>query len=142
MYHISKQFPFCAAHRLNGLPLEHQCSRLHGHNYVVQVVLESAVLDDTGFIRDYAELDTFGDYLKQTFDHRYLGYGKLHIMNEVGPASVIVPVVTFNPTAEQLAHYLYSKAVGLYPEVVNVGVSETPRTWAWAIDENPSIRGL
>ncbi|HUM68046.1 MAG TPA: 6-carboxytetrahydropterin synthase, partial [Chloroflexota bacterium] len=39
MYTISKQFHFSASHQLNGLPLEHQCARLHGHNYEVELIL-------------------------------------------------------------------------------------------------------
>jgi 6-pyruvoyl-tetrahydropterin synthase len=38
-YTISKEFAFSAAHHLNGLPPSHPCSRVHGHNYVVRVVL-------------------------------------------------------------------------------------------------------
>src|SRR5215468_9371730 len=34
-YTISKFFEFSAAHHLTGLPDDHPCSRVHGHNYVV-----------------------------------------------------------------------------------------------------------
>ena len=39
MFKISKEFYFSAAHALFGLPDDHPCTRLHGHNYVVTVHL-------------------------------------------------------------------------------------------------------
>ncbi len=41
MYTIAKRFTFSASHVIGGLPEEHPCARLHGHNYEVEVVLQS-----------------------------------------------------------------------------------------------------
>ncbi|RWP82168.1 MAG: 6-carboxytetrahydropterin synthase QueD, partial [Mesorhizobium sp.] len=41
MFHISKEFHFSASHQLTSLPPNHQCARLHGHNYVVVVQLSA-----------------------------------------------------------------------------------------------------
>ena len=41
MYTIAKQFTFSASHQLDHLPEDHQCARLHGHNYVVEIVLSA-----------------------------------------------------------------------------------------------------
>ena len=41
MYRISKEFHFSASHQLTDLPADHQCARLHGHNYIVVVELNS-----------------------------------------------------------------------------------------------------
>lgn len=35
MFRITKEYHFSASHRLAHLPDDHQCARLHGHNYVV-----------------------------------------------------------------------------------------------------------
>jgi 6-pyruvoyltetrahydropterin/6-carboxytetrahydropterin synthase len=56
MYTIAKTFYFSASHVIGGLPPEHPCSRLHGHNYEVEVILQAAALDNVGFVRDYREL--------------------------------------------------------------------------------------
>jgi hypothetical protein len=53
MYTIAKRFAFSASHIIGGLPDEHPCGRLHGHNYEVEVVLQSATLDPVGFVRDH-----------------------------------------------------------------------------------------
>ena len=53
MFRITKEFHFSASHQLKGLPAEHQCARLHGHNYVVEVELSAETLNEHGFVRDY-----------------------------------------------------------------------------------------
>jgi len=113
MYIISKQFHFSASHQLDGLPSEHQCARLHGHNYEVELVLQSEELDGYGFVVDYLALRPFKTYLDETLDHRHL--------NDVLP---------FPTTAENLARHLYTWAKEQWPQVTAVRVSETPRTWA------------
>lgn len=113
MYTIRKQFYFSASHQLTGLPADHQCTRLHGHNYVVEVVLQSKELDQVGFVVDYSHLSTFKTMIDRTVDHRHL--------NTVFP---------FNPTAENLAREFYERAKQQWPQVVAVLVSETPSTWA------------
>ena len=100
MYKISKQFSFSASHILEGLPQEHPCSRLHGHNYVITVHLKSKELNQVGFI-------------DEKLDHRHLN-----------------DVLSFNPTAENIARYLYDTFVADIPELYAVEVSETPKTTA------------
>ena len=111
MYTISKQFQFSASHIIEGLPEDHPCSRLHGHNYVVELVLASEELNATGFVVDYNELAVFDEMIKNTLDHRHL--------NDVlaGPT-----------TAECLAKHLYQQAKSIWQQVVSVNVSETPKT--------------
>jgi 6-pyruvoyltetrahydropterin/6-carboxytetrahydropterin synthase len=116
MYRIARRFTFEAAHRLP-VPPEHKCFRLHGHSYVVEVVLAGEVLDATGFVVDFAELDPAGAYLADVFDHRDL--------NEVLPV----------PSSEHLAQHLHAWCVAHLdlPDGVVVGVvrvSETRRSWA------------
>ncbi|KAA6223856.1 6-carboxytetrahydropterin synthase [Streptomyces albofaciens JCM 4342] len=116
MYVISKEFHFSASHRLASLPPGHQCARMHGHNY--QVVLElrcdDTELTEAGFVRDFGELDEFKKWLDATFDHRHL--------NDAVPG--------MNPSAENLAWWVYHQWIGRLPELSCVRVSETPRTWA------------
>lgn len=115
MYRITKQFSFSASHVLDALPEAHPCSQLHGHNYVVEVVLESAALDEYGFVRDYNELAPLKDFIDEKLDHRHL--------DDALPEGVA-------STAENIARYLYEFAAARWPEVAAVRVSETPKTWA------------
>ena len=114
MYTIAKKFSFSASHIIGGLPPEHPCGRLHGHNYEVVVVLQSANLNTLGFIRDYHELSALKELLDATVDHKQL--------NDV--------LGHDRTTAETLSKWLYDWCKCLWPEVVAVRVSESPRTWA------------
>lgn len=71
MYTIAKTFAFSASHIIAGLPPEHPCGRLHGHNYEVEVILQAVALDGVGFVRDYRELSTLKDFLDATVDHNH-----------------------------------------------------------------------
>lgn len=114
-YRIAKSFEFAASHQLEGLAPDHKCARLHGHNYKVQLILESRVLSSEGFVEDYGDLADFRKYLDCRLDHRHLN----DVLPEVG-----------NPTAENLARHLWCVARHQHPDVIAVRVSETPNTWA------------
>lgn len=115
MYRITKQFSFSASHRLDHLPEDHPCFRLHGHNYVVEVVLESAELNGDGFVRDYGELEPLKHFIDERLDHR-------HLDDELPEGMV--------SSAENIARFLYDFAKARWPEVAAVRISETPRIWA------------
>ncbi|WP_405709708.1 MULTISPECIES: 6-pyruvoyl trahydropterin synthase family protein [unclassified Streptomyces] len=116
MLSITKEFHFSASHRLAGLPPDHQCGRLHGHNYIVVLELSARPdqLTGPGFVRDYGELSVFKKWLDDTIDHRHL--------NDVLP--------DLNPTAEHLAMWIHRTWAPDLPELTAVRVSETPKTWA------------
>lgn len=112
-YAIRKRYTFAASHQLDGLPSDHQCARLHGHNYVVWLELAAEQLVEPGFVRDFGELKRFKAYLDDFLDHRHLNH-----------------VLPFNPTAELLAMHLYEVADDLWDGVVAVAVEETGTSWA------------
>ena len=114
MYRITKEFHFSASHQLTELPSDHQCARLHGHNYIVVVELVAQDLNPHGFVRDYQDLSALKDYIDQTLDHR-------HLNDVLGHDQT---------TAERLAKHLYDWCLPQWPEVRSVNVSETPKTWA------------
>lgn len=129
---ISKDFAFTAGHALDGLPEGHPCARVHGHNYRVRVEV-SGPLSPPGWVIDYGDLRWFGRWLDDTLDHQWLGAG------EVSRRGVVQePVLEVNPTAENLAAHLRgyltasASITAMQPGLaVAVGVSETPKTWAW-----------
>ena len=114
MYSISKQFHFSASHQLLGLGDCHPCARLHGHNYIVEIELQSEALDAHGFVIDYNELGELKDYIDNTLDHR-------HLNDVLGDDGV---------TSERLAKHLFDWCRVRWPEVSAMRVSETPKTWA------------
>ena len=120
-YTISKEFHFSASHQLGGLPDDHPCARLHGHNYVVKLELTALATDDVGFVFDYGRLKPFAQHIDDFADHR-------HLNDLLG---------TRNPTAENLARYFHGQATMMFTAflppntTIRVGVSETPKTWAF-----------
>ncbi len=114
MYIISKEFSFSAAHQLHGLPETHPCSRLHGHNYIVKVHLKSEQLSETGFVRDYNELEIVKKYIDEVLDHRNLN-------------DIMAPL---NSSAENLAKLIFDKFKDEIPELYAIEVCETPKTSA------------
>lgn len=114
MYKISKEFAFSAAHQLHGLPAEHPCSRLHGHNYVVTVHLKAGELNKNGFVQDYNELNIVKTYIDEHLDHRNLN-------------DIMAPL---NSSAENLAKMLFDIFKPQFPKLCAIEVSETPKTSA------------
>ncbi len=114
MYKISKEFSFSASHALLGLPVDHPCTRLHGHNYVVTIHLRSEKLNENGFVIDYHDLKPIKKYIDNTLDHRHLN-------------DIMSPL---NSSAENLAKMLYDTFKSDFPELYAVEVSETPKTTA------------
>ena len=114
MYRITKQFHFSASHQLKGLAEDHPCARLHGHNYIVEIELQSEELNSAGFVRDYLELAELKAYIDDHLDHR-------HLNDVLGDDAV---------TAERMAKQLFDWCKSRWPETSAMRISETPKTWA------------
>ncbi|HEY3397042.1 MAG TPA: 6-carboxytetrahydropterin synthase QueD [Armatimonadota bacterium] len=91
MYELTVERQFAAAHQLRGY--DGPCARLHGHNYRLLVVFSGAELDADGFLADFTALKAVCDQVLEGLDHQFL--------NDL-PA-----FGQRNPTAENLAAYLY-----------------------------------
>jgi 6-pyruvoyltetrahydropterin/6-carboxytetrahydropterin synthase len=118
MYRVSKRFGFAASHVLHGLGPDHPCSRLHGHNYEVEVMAEADALDERGFVVDFGELDDVKRWIDATLDHRHL--------NEV---------MEGQPSAEAIARLVHDWCRRELPppvaeRIAGVRVWETPKAYA------------
>lgn len=111
MFSISKEFHFSASHILNGLEEGHPCGRMHGHNYIVRVFLRSQTLNDVSFVQDYGELKPINDFINEYLDHRHL--------NEI---------IIGQPSAENIAMFLFWKFKSNFPKLYAIEVQETPKT--------------
>lgn len=88
---------FAAAHSLRGYAGE--CSRLHGHNWKLEVEVLATTLDDVGMGIDFKAIKTAARNAIAGLDHQYL--------NE------LIPFNEINPTAENIAAHLYQGLSGL-----------------------------
>lgn len=123
MYKISKEFHFSAAHQLHGLEEGHPCGRLHGHNYVIIVELSDLALDEVGFVEDYGALKDIKEFIDKEWDHENL--------NDLYPFEAAEVKAMFNPSAENMAKFLFDKFKRTHPKLTGIGVKETPKTIAW-----------
>lgn len=100
MYTVIKEFEISAAHQLN-LDYPSQCTRLHGHNWHIEVTCKAKELNRHGMIIDFKLIKRI---IQDKLDHRYL--------NEI---------LKDNPTAENMAKWICSEI----PGCVKVRVQES-----------------
>ena len=111
---ISQAFRFEAAHYLPNVPETHRCKRLHGHSYRVEVQLEGPVDPHTGFVVDFFDVEQAFAILMTELDHRCL--------NEVEGL--------VNPTAENIAVWIWERLKVRLRHISAVRVYETADCWA------------
>lgn len=111
---ITQAFTFEAAHHLPNVPDGHRCRNVHGHSYRVELMLRGAVDPHTGFVVDFFDVEaTFGPVLA-TLDHAHL--------NHIDGLS--------NPTAENIAVWIWERTQPGLPQLARVRVYETQNCWA------------
>ena len=107
---LSRTFSFEAAHRLPMVPPGHKCFRVHGHSYVVDVMIAGEIDPELGWLVDFGEIrERVEPVLKQELDHR--------LLNDVPGLE--------NPTAEVLCGWLWKRLQALVPHLHAITVHET-----------------
>ena len=95
MFELTINVNFEAAHYINNYP--GKCSRLHGHNWKVEVNIYGNKLDELGMLIDFHDLKAAVNKIMLTLDH--------YCLNEIEPFCRI------NPTAENIAKYIYEQLI-------------------------------
>lgn len=122
-------------HRVHGH--ESKCAFLHGHNYRVTFTCE-APLDSVGRVIDFSIMkSTLCHWLEDNFDHRFLLWIEDPWYKRLREVDDSVVGVSFNPTAENIAHWLLSVVgprllEGSGVTLVEVRVEETRKCSATA----------
>ena len=107
---ISKSYTFEAAHLLPNVPEGHKCKRLHGHSYQVWIDVTGEVDPVLGWVMDFGDLSKImKPIVDGELDHRYL--------NEIPGLE--------NPTAENIARWLWMRVKPTLPGLSKVRISET-----------------
>lgn len=109
MIDIFKVFSIEAAHRLPNVPDGHQCARLHGHSFRVEVHVRGPIDAQTGWVMDFAELKRAFAPIHQQLDHHYL--------NDVAGLD--------NPTSENLARWIWQHLKPNLPLLARIVIHET-----------------
>jgi 6-pyruvoyltetrahydropterin/6-carboxytetrahydropterin synthase len=111
---ISQAFRFEAAHVLPNVAEDHRCRRLHGHSYRVELRLEGPVDPVTGFVADFLAIEAAFKPLLERLDHRFL--------NDIEGLE--------NPTAENIAVWIWERTKTALPQLARVIVFETQDCFA------------
>jgi len=106
---------FDAAHYLPNHP--GPCSKMHGHRWLVRIVVKGSVDPGTGMVIDFQHLKSCLNTVASKLDHSTLNDYLL------------------NPTAENLVRYISDELYFLLSrkptrEIDSVRVYETPTSWA------------
>ena len=107
---LVRGFTFEAAHRLPRVPEGHRCGRVHGHTYRVELVCEGEINEETGWLIDFGEIKAAFAPVLDRLDHQYL--------NDIDGLE--------NPTAENLARWIWVRLRPNLRELAQVNVIETP----------------
>jgi 6-pyruvoyltetrahydropterin/6-carboxytetrahydropterin synthase len=125
---VSRRETFNAAHRLSDPQLSYdenrrlfgKCANLHGHNYVIEVVVAGEVDPVTGYVLDLKQLSAVIDRLIiSDVDHRYLNTDVPWLDERI-------------PTAENLALAFWERLRPALPAgaLRSVRLWETDKNWA------------
>ena len=125
---VSRRESFNAAHQLRDPARSDEenerifgkCANLHGHNYVLEVVVAGEIQDDTGYVFDLKELsDLIHRRVIDEVDHRNLNTDVPWLEGHI-------------PTAENLALAFWERIRSELPDgmVRKVRLWETDKNWA------------
>lgn len=105
MIEVFKEFTFEAAHQLAAnVEPDHPYANLHGHSFKVEVFFRGEKNKDTGWIADFALLESALEPVKTSLDHKYL--------NSIDGLEL--------PTMENIAEWIFEKVAKQVPEVHRV----------------------
>ena len=92
-YKLKTITEFASAHTLRDYP--GACSRMHGHNWKVELEAIATSLDEVGMGVDFKQMKNAANEVGDQMDHRYL--------------NDLEPFKTINPTAENIAAYMFQE---------------------------------
>ena len=120
MFEVTIEETFAAGHALRNY--KGKCENVHGHNYRCEVTVEGEQLDHVGLLVDFVLLKKVVQSVIDRMDHQWL--------NDFPPFDVL------NPSAENIAKFLYDEAskemreMPNAPRIKSITVWETDETSA------------
>lgn len=112
MFEITVKSEFEAAHFIKDYP--GKCARLHGHNWIVEAIVQGDKLNELGILIDFKILKNELNKVLDKLDHQYLN--ELKIFADKNPTAENLAVEIFNEleTSEIFNGAAKLKAVKIY----------------------------
>ncbi|MDT3700696.1 MAG: 6-carboxytetrahydropterin synthase QueD [Thermincola sp.] len=117
MYEITASGHFDSAHFLRGYP--GKCANIHGHRWQVDIALQGEKLDEMGILIDFMDVKTMLKEVLEVFDHK--------LINDIQPFDAL------NPTAENIARFIYEQMADKLKNQTGERVRST-RVTVWESD--------
>jgi 6-pyruvoyltetrahydropterin/6-carboxytetrahydropterin synthase len=117
MYEVTVEADFSSGHYLRNY--KGKCENPHGHNYKVRVTLAGTELDEAGLLLDFKLLKQVLRPVIERIDHQML--------------NDIEPFIVLNPSAENLAKFLYDET-NLHLSDVTAGRVRVKDCTIWETD--------
>mgnify|MGYP003323155375 FL=1 len=109
---VYKTFAIEAARSLPKLPDDHPCKKVHGHSFKITVTVEGEIDQATGFVMDFADIDSAFRPIYERIDHKYL--------NEINGLE--------NPSSENLCRWIWKQLDLSLNGLKQIEVKETEST--------------
>ncbi len=128
---VTKEITFEAAHRLSDY--DGKCKRIHGHSYKVELTAYGE-LNKLGMVVDFGDLKKIlNKYVFDAFDHRLIlkmddEYNH-KVFESMPDGKEVITWVPFNPTAENLARYLFDTISLEFSGLQSIRLYETATSW-------------
>ena len=106
---LRRKFDFEAAQHLPAFPEGHKCRRMHGHSFVLEVVVTGTVDPKSGLFYDHGKIADAVRPIVDKLDHSCL--------NDIPGLE--------NPTSEQLAIWIWDRLKPALPGLSEIIVHET-----------------
>lgn len=129
MFYVCCRLDFCYGHRL----LNHagKCRFLHGHNGRAEITVGGEQLNSFGMVMDFADIKRdIKVWIEDHLDHRMILHNDDPAVPWMRSQEEPVYVVSFNPTAENIARHIYEQALAKGIPVQRVRLWETPKCHA------------
>ncbi|MFP4547791.1 MAG: 6-carboxytetrahydropterin synthase QueD [Fidelibacterota bacterium] len=104
MYIIAVDSHFASSHQIVGY--DGKCSNMHGHTWKIKVEVKTDKVDEIGICYDFKSLKQLINTIVDDLDHQNLNQ--------------LPPFRDNNPTAENIAHFLYHAIKKILPDEVEM----------------------
>ena len=136
MHSVTKTYKFDAAHRLFTMSEGHKCRNIHGHSYVVRVMIEVpdiGALENNQMVVDFSLMKKFNEYL-DSFDHALILHREDPLVNILADqlCKIFIMPSNMDTTAENMA-FLFAHIINnlcntdfkIFKGIIKVEVDET-----------------